>query len=120
VLLTFTASDVRDGRLPRGDLARRIANQHVPGVSGDVVAVHRPFWYVDDNAVAHMTGWSYDRLVPIFLAGPGVRAGLRSESAEVVDLAPTLAFLTGTLPPASSEGRVLSEALRTAEAPDPR
>jgi hypothetical protein len=107
----ITSTDVRLGRLPPGDLARRVGNQYSPDRSGDVIAVPRPGWYTDDDPVSHMTGWSYDRLVPIVIAGPGVRPGLRAEGAEVVDIAPTLAFLLGTLPPAAAEGRVLSESL---------
>jgi hypothetical protein len=38
----------------------------------------------------------------------------------VVDLAPTLSFLLGLLPPALSEGRVLDEALQDGEPPQTR
>jgi arylsulfatase A-like enzyme len=45
------------------------------------------------------------------MTGPHLRAGVYSESVDVVDLAPTLSFLLGVLPPAQSEGRVLTEAI---------
>jgi hypothetical protein len=63
------------------------------------------------SLVTHMTGWSYDRSVPLIFVGrnfkPGVYAG-----GLVVDIAPTLSFLLGIVSPAMNEGRVLKEALR--------
>jgi hypothetical protein len=44
---------------------------------------------------------------------PWIRAGSYGGYAEVVDLAPTLAFLLETRPPSASEGRVLAEVLVT-------
>ena len=58
-----------------------------------------------------MADYTYDETVPLLLAGPGVKPGKYATKAEVVDLAPTLAFLLGVLPPSLTEGRVLSEAL---------
>lgn len=37
--------------------------------------------------------------------------GLQYAGGEVVDIAPTLSFLMGIIPPTSSEGRVLEKAL---------
>ena len=42
-----------------------------------------------------------------------IRPGPSANYAEVVDLAPTLAYVLETRPPSASEGRVLSEILRT-------
>lgn len=110
IATVFTATDVREGRL-RGDLARRVSHQWRPDRGGAVVAIPEPGTMRDGDPVSHVTGYSYDRLVPIVLAGPHVRPGLRAEHADIVDIAPTLAFLLGVLPPDRNEGRVLAESL---------
>jgi arylsulfatase A-like enzyme len=63
------------------------------------------------DAVTHLTGYAYDRMVPLVIAGAGLKAGVHPEYARVIDLAPTLSYLLGILPPSLSEGRVLTEAL---------
>jgi len=56
--------------------------------------------------------------IPLMLYGaPWIRPGSYGSYAEVVDLAPTLAFLLETRPPSGSEGRVLTEILPTGAAP---
>ena len=64
-----------------------------------------------ESRANHFTGYSYDRQVPLLLAGPGVRSGRFLKPINVIDLVPTLATLLGSLHPAMSEGRVLDEAL---------
>jgi predicted AlkP superfamily pyrophosphatase or phosphodiesterase len=107
----FTSTDVRRRTLPAGLLEKQILKSYYFGRSGDVVAIPKPFFMNDGYTTTHMTGYSYDRTVPIVLAGYGIRPGLFAESARVVDIAPTLSFLTGTIPPALSEGVVLGDAL---------
>jgi len=107
----FSLNDYLNGNLPVGENERQIHRQYIPGKSGDVVIIPKPFWYESGKPATHMTGYSYDRTVPLILAGTHVRSGVYAEDANVVDLAPTLSFLLGVLPPAQSEGRVLSEAI---------
>ena len=108
----FTQAELEAGRLPPGVFGRRLLKTFYKGRTGHVVALQKPFFInAGGHRATHMTGYTYDRMVPIILSGPGIQPGLRSEKAEVVDIAPTLAFLLGVLPPALSEGRVLSEAL---------
>ena len=107
----FSLSDYLNGNLPVGEDERQVHHQYIPGKSGDIVIIPKPFWYESGKPATHMTGYSYDRTVPLILSGPHLRAGVFSEDANVVDLAPTLSFLLGVLPPAQSEGRVLSEAI---------
>ena len=45
------------------------------------------------------------------LAGERIRPGVYANSAEVIDLAPTLSFILGLVPPSGTDGRVLHEAL---------
>lgn len=112
IALAFTVDDFRAGRLPPGLMGEGIANSYFPGRSGEVVGVPVPFAATATEPVIHMTGYSYDRTVPLIVAGRAVVPGVYAEAAEVVDLAPTLAFLAGVVPPALSEGRVLGEIFR--------
>src|SRR5262249_22174046 len=53
----------------------------------------------------------------LYASGPGVRAGARVAGARMIDLAPTLAALTGTRAPAQAEGRTLTELLDIGSGP---
>jgi predicted AlkP superfamily pyrophosphatase or phosphodiesterase len=78
-----------------------------------VIAIQKPFYINEAKKDAnHMTGYVYDRTVPIIFSGFGVKNGLFATPAEVVDIAPTISFLLGVLPPALSEGHVLTSALK--------
>lgn len=109
----FTRSDYESHVLPPGMFERKINRTYYPGRSGHVVGIQKPFYINDAKKEAnHMTGYTYDRTVPILFSGFGIKNGLFSEKAEVVDIAPTLSFILGVLPPALNEGRVLSSALK--------
>lgn len=56
-------------------------------------------------------GSTAERPVPFVLSGAGFRRGGAPLEPEVVDVAPTIAYLLGVRPPAQSEGRVLSESI---------
>jgi predicted AlkP superfamily pyrophosphatase or phosphodiesterase len=107
----FTRTDYQHRRLPPGMFERQILHTFYTGRSGDVIAIPKPYYMVKGDNVSHLTSYSYDRTVPLVLSGRFFKTGVYSNRAEVVDLAPTLSFLTGTVPPSLSEGRVLSEAL---------
>ncbi len=49
--------------------------------------------------------------VPLLLSGAGVRPGAPPRSPRLVDVAPTVAALLGTRPPADAQGRALTESL---------
>lgn len=70
-------------------------------------------WSVWGNAPYAMHGRPHDldAGVPLFLAGPGVRAGEYTARAATVDIAPTLARVLGVSPAERVDGRVLAEAL---------
>jgi len=108
----FSGTDVRCRHLPPGIWEKQILNGYFPGRSGDVVAILKPYWISGKDPVNHMTGYSYDRTVPIIFMGAQIQPGVFANHAETVDIAPTLAFLTGVIPPSQSHGRVLSEILR--------
>lgn len=50
-----------------------------------------------------------EMMVPLFVAGAGIRPDAHPVLPRTVDLAPTISALLGFAPPAQSEGRVLGE-----------
>ncbi len=83
-------------------------------LSGDLYVVQRPYAMFGSNVATHGSPYAYDTHVPLMLFGTRwIRPGPSANYAEVVDLAPTLAYLLETRPPSASEGRVLAEILRT-------
>ncbi|MCM2279978.1 MAG: alkaline phosphatase family protein [Oligoflexia bacterium] len=119
IAFAFTRSEHAERKLPPGLLERQILNTYVPGRSGDVVAIPRAFYslFHEKDPFDHMSGYTYDRMVPLVISGSRIRKGVYAARADVIDIAPTLSFLTGVLAPASSEGRVLSEILGDPVAP---
>ncbi|HWI20930.1 MAG TPA: alkaline phosphatase family protein [Vicinamibacterales bacterium] len=97
--------------LSAGDpLTRAPAFSHYEGRSGDIKMLGRAYWITSSSTTTHGTGHRYDTRVPVMLFGHGIKPGEYIDPAAPLDLAPTLAHLTGvTLPDAT--GRVLSEAL---------
>lgn len=109
----FTRGDHLARTYPAGMLGEQIRNSYIDGQSGDLVLIPRPFFLESSRSLktTHITGWSYDRMVPLILWGKSFKGGVYP-GGKVIDLAPTLAFALGILPPTMSEGRVLSEALK--------
>ncbi|MGZ3723227.1 MAG: alkaline phosphatase family protein [Bdellovibrionales bacterium] len=110
----FTRAEYEAHQLPPGMFERKIQKTYFKGRSGHVVGIQKPFFVpsTKKNDANHLTGYVFDRTVPIILSGFGIKNGLYSTPAEVVDIAPTISFLLGILPPALSEGHVLSSALK--------
>jgi predicted AlkP superfamily pyrophosphatase or phosphodiesterase len=91
-------------------LTRAPALSHYEGRSGDVKILGRAYWITSSSTTTHGTGHRYDTHVPLMMFGFGVKKGEYLAPSAPIDLAPTLAFITGvTLPDAM--GRVLIEAL---------
>jgi hypothetical protein len=106
------AQVVRRDRLDRGDpVTAAIARGYMEGRSGDLFLVPRRDWIVvqrsDGDATTHGTHHEYDRRVPLVIAGAGLLPGPRSESATPLDIAPTLAAVTGVRL-ANRDGRALA------------
>jgi predicted AlkP superfamily pyrophosphatase or phosphodiesterase len=93
-------------------LMRRAFNRQA---SGDLILVHKAFWYVGSgtSGTTHGSPYAYDTNVPLMVMGKQwIKPGAYGQYAEVVDIAPTLAHLLRVRPPAGAEGRVLTETLR--------
>lgn len=119
-----TRAQLDTGTGPRTRWRPMLEKSYFPSRSGDVFVVTRPHYFLasadDDAGTTHGSPYEYDTHVPLFLVGPGVRAGTWKFAADVADLAPTLAMMLGLTPPAGCEGRVLHEILETAERPSRR
>ncbi len=110
VFAVFTSTEIRKGFSLPSFFNLHIANQFNPITSGDVIVLPEPFFMGKGEVlVNHITGYSYDRYVPLVIYGHKIKPGVYAESAEVIDVAPTLSFILGQLPPAKSAGRVLKE-----------
>lgn len=101
---------------PADKVEREAAASFFPGRSGDFIVIPRPYFQFAASAsrrggTTHGSPYWYDRRVPLFLLGPGIRRGQYLEAVEPIDIAPTLAYLCGITLPAS-DGRILTEALR--------
>lgn len=83
-------------------------NSFLPNQNGDLILVPKPFYYeAAENKATHMTAYNYDRMVPVVFYGGGIKKSVFINSAKVIDIAPTLSFMLGILPPPTSEGIVL-------------
>lgn len=107
-----TSTDAVRGIRTLGPLSERWITTYLAGRSPDVVIIPQPGFMGDGDGVSHQTSWSYDRMVPIVFFGKGIRKGVYPEKARVIDIAPTLSWLLGILPPAMSEGIILRSALK--------
>ena len=111
----FTRTQLETGALPATRLATLMQRAWHRQLSGDLMVVTKPYWYVSSgkSGTSHGSPYAYDTNVPLMVMGPRwIRPGSYGSYAEVVDIAPTLAHVLRLRPPAASEGRVLTESLR--------
>jgi predicted AlkP superfamily pyrophosphatase or phosphodiesterase len=99
----------------------QFARGYFPGRSGQVFLVPREGDFVVDRnplyAFMHGSPWSYDTHVPLLFHGaPFIRQGTFDEGVTQQDVAPTMAALLGTTPPATTIGRPLRQALESTTA----
>ncbi len=115
----YSREQILSGALPRTEIADRVMKGFFLENSGDLVLVARPFWVYLDPKTAYRTShgspYAYDTSVPLLLSGPGIRHIEWTQRVSTLDIAPTLAFLLGILPPSGSEGTILSPAIETTE-----
>jgi predicted AlkP superfamily pyrophosphatase or phosphodiesterase len=116
VQAVYAGDDLTLERQGVDPLARELAASFVPSRSGDMLVVLKPYWLLGGaGGTSHGTLWEYDTHVPLLLAGAGISAGNYLTPVSPLDIAPTLAYLTGiTLP--NAKGHILADAVRN-EAP---
>lgn len=61
---------------------------------------------------SHGSLWNYDSDVPIIFYGRGIKEGYIGGEADIIDIAPTLAYLAGVQRPAAATGRILTEVIK--------
>lgn len=80
-----------------------------------VVEAEEPYGFSleapEDGASRGAHASTKEMRVPLLLSGAGVRPGAPPRSPRLVDVAPTVAALLGTRPPADAQGRALTESL---------
>ncbi len=113
VSYVVTKDEALYSQLPGGKLADNIKLSYVPGVSGDVIIIPKPFWYEQGAPATHMTHYYYDRTVPVMLMGTPFKKEIILKKVAVLDIAPTLAFALGILAPAQVEGETLFEIFKS-------
>jgi hypothetical protein len=112
----FSADELMGARDTLGDsIERESEASYFPGRSGDFIVIARPYYQFAASAsrrsgTTHGSPYGYDRRVPLFLFGGGIRKAQYLTPVEPIDIAPTLAFLCGITLPAA-DGRILNEAL---------
>lgn len=112
---TFTRTQFETGTVPANRVSLLMQRAWHRQLSGDVTVVTKPFWYFGSRpeGTTHGSPYTYDTNVPLMLMGSQwLKSGAYGQYAEVVDIAPTLAFLLRIRPPAASEGRVLNELIK--------
>jgi predicted AlkP superfamily pyrophosphatase or phosphodiesterase len=87
----------------------RMRRSAYPERSGDILIAFKPYLTMASASAtyvaSHGTPWNYDRRVPIVFWWPGAGGRERILPLDTVDIAPTLAAVTGVTPPADVDGR---------------
>jgi len=96
------------------DWERRFRNSFHPKRSGDLMLSYQA-GYIEDSGkgrgISYGSLYNYDVSVPLCFYGPQFTAGSYESPVQSVDVAPTLARVSGVAAPSSSTGRILTEAL---------
>lgn len=96
----------------RDPVARRWVHQVPPDLPVALVVTLRPYSVFGTSTGVHGSPHDYDAHVPIIFWGAPFRPGRYARFARVVDIAPTLAWVTGTPVTERVDGVVLRDALR--------
>lgn len=104
----YWSSDLEDNSPTVDATLIGLRRSYVPGRSGDVAIMPRPFWVPTSAGTTHGSMHEYDTRVPLIFLGSRVRPGRYSVPSSPLDVAPTLAALANVRLPAS-DGRVRPE-----------
>jgi predicted AlkP superfamily pyrophosphatase or phosphodiesterase len=115
VLRVFPSRGLDTRRDSRDPVERAAAHSYDPGESGEIVVVLKPNWIgTDTSTTTHGSMNAYDQHVPVLFLGTPFKPGRYQSPATPADIAPTLASLIA-LPMPGIDGRVLKEAMRSAQ-----
>lgn len=119
VTAVFTGAEIAAATVPVGTppemltMPQRMKLSYDAERSGDILTVfaERTSFGVPakpgDTVAGHGTPWDHDRQIPILFWWPKAPSSTRDQSAEVVDIAPTLAAVAGIRPPVPVDGHCL-------------
>ncbi|MEZ5292365.1 MAG: alkaline phosphatase family protein [Vicinamibacterales bacterium] len=110
VMRAYTRDEIAAGAGSPDRMRRAAALSQFPGRSGDLFMMPKAYWTTSVDTTSHGTAHRYDTHVPVILFGAGITPGQYMQPVSPLDIAPTVAFLTGVLLP-DATGRVLTEAL---------
>lgn len=114
VFQVFTANSLKQGKIGQNKVSELVQNGYHARNSGDVIIILKPNYVWDRNDVGaeHGSPFSYDRHVPLMLAGPRwIKTGTFGKPCSPADIAPTLAGILG-LDSTGFDGKILSEGIR--------
>ncbi|MEP4038015.1 alkaline phosphatase family protein [Pseudophaeobacter sp.] len=116
VAWVFEKQRIALGNLPDTHLGRAVTANFLPSRSGDLYPILSPGWFMKDpnplaGASQHGSPYAYDRHVPLFFMGPGIRTQTIHRRVQTVDVAPTIAAYARTRLPSGTTGRMLPEIL---------
>lgn len=95
VVEVMTARELERASESADPMTRARGLSYFPGRSGDLLVVLRENFTSSTDAASHGTEHAYDRRVPVILFGTRFERGRFSGAASPLDIAPTLAGLTG-------------------------
>ncbi|HXG71858.1 MAG TPA: alkaline phosphatase family protein [Gemmatimonadaceae bacterium] len=93
-------------------VARRWAHQFPPASGVELAITLTPFSIFGSIVATHGSPYDYDTNVPLIFYGPAFTPGRYSGFVRTVDLAPTLAQITGVVAGEKLDGVVLRQAIR--------
>jgi hypothetical protein len=111
----FTKSQLAKGDVPQTELGIKYLHSYSPEAAWYVLGVPVPFDVGSSAGTDHASPYTYDTHVPLAFYGLPFVPGTYRTHAEPVDMAVTLASLLGINAPTHAVGRVLTEALVSAE-----
>jgi len=111
----YTKSQLAAGEVPDTALGRKYLNSYSPEGSWYVMGVPEIYTVGGATGTDHASPYTYDTHVPLVFYGIPFHPGTYRTSVEPVDMAATLASLLGINAPTHSVGRVLTEALSSAQ-----
>jgi len=104
--------DLLRGDTINGPIARRWAHQFPAQTNVELVVTLTPFSILSGIVATHGSPYDYDTHVPLIFYGSWFKPGRYSEFVRTVDLAPTLAEISGVKPGERLDGVVLRRALK--------
>lgn len=93
-------------------LSAKIAKMAFPKRCGDLYVVPPPYQNVlnlNKQRIAHGSPWQYDSYVPLVFTHPSFKAIRYSKPVNIIDIAPTLAYLLSIKRPSAALGEPLTE-----------